>query len=78
VPLVSPGTRYLSRWNQLDLGVRKNLKLQKAEVALHLDVFNALNASSVLGEIQTFGPSLGQPTEILQGRFARIATTVKF
>jgi len=32
----------------------------------------ALNASSVLGEVQTFGPSLGRPTEILQGRFARI------
>jgi hypothetical protein len=78
VPLVSPGTRYLSRWNQLDLGVRKNVKLRTTEVSLHLDVFNALNASSVLGEVQTFGPSLGQPTEILQGRFARIATTVKF
>ena len=35
----------------------------------------ALHASSLPGEVQTFGPSLGRPTEILQGRFARIGAT---
>jgi hypothetical protein len=78
VPLVAPGVRYLPRWNQLDAGVKKGFNIGKGEVSLHLDVFNVLNASSILGEVQTFGPSLGQPTEILQGRFARVATTVRF
>jgi hypothetical protein len=78
VPLVSPGVRYLTRWNQLDAGVKKTFKVRQTELGLSLDVFNLLNASSILGEVQTFGPSLGQPTEILQGRFARIATTARF
>jgi len=78
IPLVSPGVRYLERWNQLDIGVKKGITVGKTEISINLDLFNALNVSSILGEIQTFGPSLGQPTEILQGRFARIATTVKF
>lgn len=78
VQLVSPGVRYLGRWNQLDAGVRKGFKVQKLDIGLNLDVFNLLNASSILGEVQTYGASLGQPTEILQGRFARIGTTVKF
>jgi hypothetical protein len=78
VPLVSPGVRYLERWNQLDAGVKKGFTFGKIQASLHLDVFNLLNASSILGEVQTYGPSLGQPTEILQGRFARIGTTVRF
>jgi hypothetical protein len=78
VPLVAPGVRYLGRWNQLDVGLKKAFNISKGEVSINLDVFNVLNVSSILGEIQTFGPSLGQPTEILQGRFARIASTVKF
>jgi len=45
---------------------------------LNLDVFNALNVSPVITELQTFGPLLGRPNEILQGRFPRIATTIKF
>jgi hypothetical protein len=79
VPLLPPGERFLDRWNQMDAGVRKSFSLGgDRELSLNLDVFNALNSSSILGEVQTFGPSLGQPTEILQGRFARIGTTLRF
>jgi hypothetical protein len=79
VPLVPPGERFLDRWNQMDAGVRKSFALgADRELSLNLDIFNALNSSSILGEVQTFGPSLGQPTEILQGRFARIGTTLRF
>jgi hypothetical protein len=79
VPLVAPGTRFLDRWNQLDLGLRKSFRLQRGvEWSLNLDVFNALNVSPIITELQTFGPLLGRPNEILQGRFPRIGTTIKF
>lgn len=79
VPLAAPGTVFLDRWNQMDVGAKKSFNAgSDREFSLQIDVFNVLNASSVLGEVQTFGPSLHQPTEILQGRFARIATIFKF
>jgi hypothetical protein len=79
VPLVPPGTRFLDRWNQLDLGVKKTFALSHGtDWSLNVDVFNALNVSPVIGENQSFGPLLGRPTEILQGRFPRVSTTVRF
>ena len=43
-----------------------------------LDLFNVLNASTVLNVVQTYGSSLGRPLEILQGRIVRFSLQVKF
>ena len=78
VNLIPPGTKYLERWNQLDLSLRKIFNVKKTRLDVSLDVFNALNGNVVLSETQAFGPSLGNPTSILQPRLLRISGSVKF
>ena len=76
--LSDPGSTYLSRWNQLDLSIRRTFAFGRFHVDGSLDVFNALNSSVVLSQNQAFGSSLGMPTGILQPRLLRISSNVKF
>ena len=78
VALTPPGSDYGPRWNQLDLSVRKVFRLGGAQLDAALDMFNALNSNVVLSDIQTFGPTLGNPTQILQPRLLRVSANVKF
>ena len=38
-----------------------------------VDIYNLLNANSVLSDLDEFGAALGTPTTILQGRLMRLA-----
>jgi hypothetical protein len=78
VPLIAPGTKYGDRWNQVDIGGKKIFRVGRAELQGSVDVFNALNSSAVLTQLQTFGPSLDRPTTLLQGRLLRLSGTIKF
>jgi hypothetical protein len=78
VNLIPPGTRYLDRWNQLDLSFRKVFTIGKYRVDGALDMFNALNSNVVLSQNQNVGSSLGQPLAVLQGRLLRISNQIKF
>ncbi len=78
VNLVPPGSKYLDRWNQLDLSVRRTFRFGKARVDGALEMFNALNTDVVLSENQNLGSTLGQPQAILQGRLLRISSQIKF
>ena len=78
VNLVPPGSKYLNRWNQLDLSVRRTFAFGKVKVDGALDIFNALNSNVVLTENQNFGSTLGQPQAILQGRLLRVSSQIKF
>ena len=78
VNLIAPGTKYLKRWNQLDLSLRRIFTVGKLRLDASLDVFNMLNSNVVLNENQNFGASLGAPLEILQPRLFRISTNMKF
>jgi hypothetical protein len=78
VNLIPPGTRYLDRWNQIDIGAKKAFKAGGLQVQPQIDVFNLLNSSTVLTALQAFGPNLYFPTSILQGRFMKLGVTVKF
>jgi hypothetical protein len=78
VNLIAPGTKYLKRWNQLDLSLRRVFSVGKVRLDASLDVFNMLNSNVVLNENQNFGASLGAPLEILQPRLLRISTNMKF
>jgi len=77
-PLISPNTKYLPRWTQIDLSVKRTFRLRPVELVADLTVFNVTNSSVVLGELQTFGPSLGTPTEIMSGRFPRLGLQMRF
>jgi len=61
------GSKYLERWSEIDLSIRKVFTLGRYRVDGALDMFNAFNSNVVLSENQTFGSTLGQPLAVLQG-----------
>ena len=78
LPLVAPGVKFLERWNQLDVSIKRIFRFGSIELQPTLEVFNLLNSSVVLAENQRFGPNLGQPLTTLQGRFLKLGALVKF
>jgi hypothetical protein len=78
LPLLKPGTKYLKRWNQIDLRFAKKFHVRHVNLQGQLDVFNILNASSILSVNETFGASLDRPTAILQGRLFAIGAQMNF
>ncbi|HEV3216149.1 MAG TPA: TonB-dependent receptor [Vicinamibacterales bacterium] len=76
--LAAPGSKYLHRWNQLDMSFRKVFRVGQYQIDGALDMFNALNSNVVLQENQNYGSSLGQPQAVLQGRLLRISSQFKF
>ena len=78
VALNPPGSRYLQRFNQLDMSIKRTIRAGRMQVEPGVAAFNLLNSSLVLREIQTFGPALGQPLNTLQGRFLKLELLFKF
>jgi hypothetical protein len=78
VPLIKPGTKYLPRWNQVDVRLAKKFQVGGVRLQGQLDIFNILNASSVLSAVETFGTSLDRPTAILQGRLFAAGMQMSF
>ncbi len=78
VPLLKPGTKYLDRWNQIDVRLAKKFKVKNVNFQGQLDIFNILNASSILTVTETYGPSLDRPSAILQGRLLAIGAQMSF
>jgi len=78
VNLTPPGSKFLNRWNQLDLSFHKIVRVQRMRIDGALDMFNALNSNVVLSENQNYGTSLGQPQAVLQGRLLRLSAQIKF
>ncbi len=79
VRLNEPGTEYNDRRNQLDLTLSRSFRYGAGvEMRPELALFNALNASTVLTQTNTFGPNLGRVTSILDARVVRLGMLVKF
>jgi hypothetical protein len=78
VALIPPGEKYLERWNQLDISIRRLFQVGRLNFDANLDVYNVLNSNVVMQENQNFGSTLGQPQQILQGRLLRLSTQLKF
>jgi hypothetical protein len=78
VRLDKPGTNYLERWNQVDVAFKKHFRFGRYQYTAQLDLYNALNAAPVLTETTAFGPRLGFPNTILQGRLPRLVAQVKW
>jgi hypothetical protein len=77
VNLVDPGTEFGERMNQLDLRFAKILRVGRTRTTASLDLYNALNANSVLTESAAFGTYL-RPQNILNARFAKIGVQFDF
>ena len=78
VPLIAPGSKYGDRLTQLDLRVARTLRIRGVQIQAAVDMFNALNSSAVFNEVQTYGSSLGRPTDVIQGRLFRFGAQMKF
>jgi hypothetical protein len=77
VNIIAPGTLYGERLNQLDIRVGKILRLGPRRLAVNLDVYNALNAATVLTYNNQYA-ALFRPQSILQARFAKISAQLDF
>jgi hypothetical protein len=80
VTVVAPGTMYGDRINMLDFRVAKVLRFGRSRSVLALELYNALNASSVLTYNNAFVPggTWLQPLTILTPRFVKIAAEIDF
>jgi hypothetical protein len=80
VNLLKPGEMTFDRVNQLDFRVGKILRFGRQRANVSVDLFNALNADTVLNYNQTFVPG-GQwlvPTSVLTARTAKITVQYDF
>jgi Carboxypeptidase regulatory-like domain len=78
VPLLVPGTKYLDRWNQIDVRVAKKFQIGKLKAQGQFDMFNVLNGSNILGTVESYGATLDRPTSILQGRLLAVGMQLNF
>ena len=78
VPLLTPGQKYLDRWNQVDVRLSKRFNYRQAKFSAQLDFFNLLNGNNILSTVETFGPTLDRPQSILQGRLIAIGAQMSF
>ena len=77
VPLVAPWTLFEARISRLDLRLSKNLRINRLQVQLNLDVYNALNASPIINYSTAYATFL-QPQGILTSRFAKVSVQFNF
>ena len=78
VPLLIPGTKYLDRWNQIDLRLAKKFQVGKIKMQGQFDMFNVLNGSNILSTVEAYGSTLDRPTAILQGRLLAVGMQLNF
>jgi hypothetical protein len=68
VPLYPPLTRFEPRFTQVDLRIAKLVSLgSRARLRVNVDLYNALNASSILAVNGTYGPNWLQPGNTVTG-----------
>jgi hypothetical protein len=75
--VVTPGTLFGERLNQLDLRVGKVLRYGRTRTGLNFDLFNALNADTILGLSSQYA-LWRQATAIVQGRIAKLSVQFDF
>ena len=80
VNLVAPGDRYGDRTKTLDLRVGKILKFGTTRTQVSVDIYNVLNAATVLGWNQAFIPGGAwlTPNSVITARFLRISGQFDF
>jgi hypothetical protein len=78
VPLVQPGTKLLSRMNQLDVRFGRVFNAGRVRLRPQFDIYNATNSSSILAVGETYGPALDTVNQILPGRVFALSTRVDF
>jgi hypothetical protein len=85
INLVQPGQVWGDRVNALDLRFAKILRFGRFRNTIGLDIFNAMNADTILTYNQTFNPAATTgaqawlaPTSVLTPRFLKISAQIDF
>jgi hypothetical protein len=83
VNLVQPNSLFLDYQNRLDLRVGKTFRFNGRRVQGFADIFNVLNAGTVLTVNQTYGAVAASnawltPTTIMDGRYVRFGIQMNF
>ena len=81
VNMVTPGSLYGDRVNELDLRLSKVLRFGSTRTKISLDLYNALNANPVLTYNQTYSPTAATwltPTSVLAARVVKIGASFDF
>jgi carboxypeptidase family protein len=85
INLVTPGSLYGDRVNELDLRLSKVLRFRNVRTKVSVDLYNALNANPALTYNQTFNPFVTTgsgawltPTSVLAARVAKIGASFDF
>jgi len=78
IPLITPGTVYGDRMNQVDARVTKGVKWGALRIRGNVDLFNLFNASPVLVVNTTYGSKWLQPQYLLPGRLMKLSVQVNF
>ena len=69
---------YGARATELDVNVKKYVKLGRGRMGGSVEVFNLLNRSDILTMNNRFGPLWLQPTNILAGRWVKFGAQFDF
>ena len=77
VNLVTPGTMYGERMNQLDVRFARAFTMARTRASVNVDLYNALNGAPVLAVNSNFASWL-QPQTIMQARFAKVSVQLDF
>ena len=77
VALIPPGTEYLDRMTQVDLRFSKTVPIAGGgRVKALFDVYNVFNSSTILGQVNSYGPAWQRPSTILGGRLFKFGAQV--
>ena len=76
--IIEPQTMFEGRINQLDVRLTKTFRVGRSRLQGSFDVYNVLNASSILAINTRYGPAWLTPTQILDARLFKFALQVNF
>jgi Carboxypeptidase regulatory-like domain len=78
VQLITPGTLYQQRLNQVDVRLAKRIRYRATHLRATLDLGNILNQNAIQAQNNTFGANWQKPTYLLIGRIISPGILVEF
>ena len=78
IPLIPGNSMFEDRHQQIDLRFSRTFGLGGSRLRANLDVYNVLNAASILATNTTYGAAWQNVTQILNGRLLRIGAQWDF
>jgi len=78
VNVLEPGTEYNERLHQLDWRFTKIVRIGRQGLDLNVDLYNALNADTILSQNNAYGATWMRPTSIISPRFVKFSARFDF